>query len=51
MSVSFGPPSLPAGYQPVLQDMYANWPFFTSTLDLVEMVLAKVCISHQGVVG
>lgn len=30
-----------AGYQPVLQDMYANWPFFTSTLDLVEMVLAK----------
>ncbi|EFJ49534.1 hypothetical protein VOLCADRAFT_59445 [Volvox carteri f. nagariensis] len=29
------------GYQPVLQDMYANWPFFTSTLDLVEMVLAK----------
>ncbi|KXZ55578.1 hypothetical protein GPECTOR_2g1127 [Gonium pectorale] len=29
------------GYEPVLQDMYANWPFFTSTLDLVEMVLAK----------
>ncbi|GFR48761.1 hypothetical protein Agub_g10581 [Astrephomene gubernaculifera] len=29
------------GHQPVLQDMYANWPFFTSTLDLVEMVLAK----------
>eukprot|EP00198_Chlamydomonas_reinhardtii_P006481 XP_001695817.1 phosphoenolpyruvate carboxylase, isoform 1 [Chlamydomonas reinhardtii] len=29
------------GYGPVLQDMYANWPFFTSTLDLVEMVLAK----------
>lgn len=25
----------------MLQDMYANWPFFTSTLDLVEMVLAK----------
>lgn len=24
-----------------LQDMYANWPFFAVTLDLVEMVLAK----------
>ena len=26
---------------PVLQDMYTNWPFFRSTLDLVELVLAK----------
>ncbi|GIL52665.1 hypothetical protein Vafri_8482 [Volvox africanus] len=33
--------AIETGYQPVLQDMYANWPFFTSTLDLVEMVLAK----------
>lgn len=24
-----------------LQDMYRNWPFFNSTLDMVEMVLAK----------
>jgi hypothetical protein len=35
------PTLLPAGFEPVLQDMYANWPFFASTLDLVEMVLAK----------
>lgn len=25
----------------VLRDMYANWPFFQSTVDLIEMVLAK----------
>ncbi|MEZ4752055.1 MAG: phosphoenolpyruvate carboxylase [Bdellovibrionota bacterium] len=25
-----------------LKEMYAKWPFFTSTLDLIEMVLAKV---------
>ena len=24
-----------------LQEMYANWPFFQSTVDLIEMVLAK----------
>lgn len=26
----------------VLQRMYQDWPFFQSTLDLIEMVLAKV---------
>ena len=25
----------------MLRDMYANWPFFQSTVDLIEMVLAK----------
>lgn len=25
----------------MLQDMYYNWPFFQSTIDLVEMVMAK----------
>jgi phosphoenolpyruvate carboxylase len=25
----------------MLQEMYANWPFFRSTIDLIEMVLGK----------
>ncbi len=25
----------------MLRDMYARWPFFTSTVDLIEMILAK----------
>ena len=29
------------GELPALQEMYERWPFFRSTLDLVEMVLAK----------
>lgn len=29
------------GALPALQEMYERWPFFRSTLDLVEMVLAK----------
>ncbi|KAJ3694346.1 hypothetical protein LUZ60_009826 [Juncus effusus] len=29
------------GYKPDLQNMYKEWPFFQSTLDLIEMVLAK----------
>ena len=34
------PPAL-QGYLSELQQMYKEWPFFQSTLDLVEMVLAK----------
>jgi phosphoenolpyruvate carboxylase len=30
-----------ASDQPLLKRMYADWPFFQSTLDLIEMVLAK----------
>src|SRR5690606_26520906 len=29
------------GDLPLLQTMYQQWPFFRSTLDLIEMVLAK----------
>jgi len=25
----------------VLKDMYTNWPFFRSTMDLIQMILAK----------
>mmetsp|Transcript_74815 Transcript_74815/g.200577 ORF Transcript_74815/g.200577 Transcript_74815/m.200577 type:complete len:220 (+) Transcript_74815:1252-1911(+) len=31
-----------AGRLELLQDMYRNWPFFQSTIELVEAVLAKV---------
>ena len=27
--------------QPLLREMYRDWPFFRSTIDLVQMVLAK----------
>ena len=27
--------------QPLLQEMYRDWPFFRSTIDLIQMVLAK----------
>lgn len=29
------------GGKDVLQKMYANWPFFSVTLDMMEMVFAK----------
>eukprot|EP00455_Lapot_gusevi_P023428 TRINITY_DN2435_c0_g1_i7.p1 TRINITY_DN2435_c0_g1~~TRINITY_DN2435_c0_g1_i7.p1 ORF type:complete len:963 (-),score=292.73 TRINITY_DN2435_c0_g1_i7:31-2919(-) len=29
------------GHLPVLQDMFKNWPFFNSTMSLIEMVLSK----------
>ena len=29
------------GKLPLLQEMYAQWPFFSVTLDMVEMVFAK----------
>ncbi|MBX3721313.1 MAG: phosphoenolpyruvate carboxylase [Turneriella sp.] len=29
------------GFQNGLKEMYASWPFFRSTIDLIEMVLAK----------
>ncbi len=33
----------------VLREMYQNWPFFTSTIELVEMVLSKMdtCIAKR----
>lgn len=30
------------GYGPTLSAMYREWPFFSSTVDLIEMILAKV---------
>lgn len=33
--------AIDSGQLDVLKDMYHNWPFFQSTLDLIEMVLAK----------
>ena len=33
--------ALEAGEGAVIRDMYARWPFFRSTLNLIEMVLAK----------
>jgi phosphoenolpyruvate carboxylase len=33
--------ALDAGEAPLLRDMESEWPFFATTLDLVEMVLAK----------
>ena len=33
--------AIEAGFQEELRDMYRDWPFFRSTLDLIEMVLAK----------
>lgn len=33
--------SVAAGQLPLLQEMYESWPFFRSTLDLIELVLAK----------
>jgi len=33
----------------LLRDMYERWPFFQSTLDLVEMVLTKADMRIQGV--
>jgi phosphoenolpyruvate carboxylase len=29
------------GDEPLMKEMYSRWPFFQSTLDLIEMVLAK----------
>ena len=29
------------GYLPALQEMYEEWPFFQSTVDLIEMIMAK----------
>lgn len=39
------------GKLPLLQEMYKTWPFFNVTLDMIEMVFAKVrnCPSgHRG---
>ena len=36
-----------AGQLPVLREMYDTWPFFRSTLDLVEMILSKVDMRIQ----
>jgi len=33
--------ALERGDEPLLKTMYESWPFFQSTLDLIEMVLAK----------
>ena len=41
----------------LLQEMYATWPFFSVTLDMIEMVFAKAdprvaqvrCIKHGNV--
>ncbi|HEV3486755.1 MAG TPA: phosphoenolpyruvate carboxylase, partial [Vicinamibacterales bacterium] len=33
--------ALESGEGPLLREMYARWPFFRSTLNLIEMVLAK----------
>ncbi len=33
--------ALDAGHQETLRDMYTNWRFFRSTMDLVQMVIAK----------
>ena len=43
MYFSRAPPPFPfiTGQLPLLKEMYANWPFFQTTIDLVEMVLAK----------
>ena len=38
---SSSPLAMVQGYLSELQQMYKEWPFFQSTLDLVEMVLAK----------
>jgi len=31
------------GHKADLQAMYGEWPFFAATIDLIEMILAKVC--------
>ncbi|MEW5318243.1 MAG: hypothetical protein WDW38_009481 [Sanguina aurantia] len=41
LGVQTGVVFLSKGQLPLLQEMYAEWPFFQGTLDLVEMVLAK----------
>ena len=33
-----------------LREMYAEWPFFQSTIDLIEMILAKAGHAHRGAV-
>lgn len=33
--------SIEAGHTEVLREMYQEWPFFRSTMDLIEMVVAK----------
>ena len=33
--------ALESGQGPLLREMYAKWPFFRSTMNLIEMVLAK----------
>lgn len=38
--------ALEEGYGPTLQAMYREWPFFSSTVDLIEMILAKVRPCH-----
>ena len=37
------------GQLTLLRDMYERWPFFQSTLDLIEMVLTKADMRIQGV--
>lgn len=36
------------GQLPLLKDMYNDWPFFKSTLSLVQMVLAKADPNVSG---
>jgi phosphoenolpyruvate carboxylase len=35
-------PAAAAAAPQILQDMYDRWPFFQGTVDLIEMVMAKV---------
>eukprot|EP00898_Chlorokybus_atmophyticus_P008881 jgi/Chlat1/8995/Chrsp94S08282 len=36
------------GHKSTLQEMYQQWPFFQSTIDLIEMILAKVDLRIAG---
>jgi phosphoenolpyruvate carboxylase len=40
--------ALDAGDEPLLREMLAGWPFFTSTIDLLEMTLAKALPDVQA---
>jgi len=35
------------GHLPLIIDMYENWPFFRSTIDLIEMILSKADMRIQ----
>ena len=40
--------SLLQGHKADLRAMYEEWPFFAATIDLIEMILAKVRAPGQG---